>query len=241
MEAGLAATPGPAAPSSAAHSSGAPSRSSAYLGKEADLISRIVLRPGRAIVLLSEPCGILHGYSRARLFSYEPMKSAPKAERDGCYSKTGPAAEANGSIVVYESDGTLLGKAIAAALAAEAFAPRHFFMPFGGDAGHLQPKIVAIGVLASKHQSGSDYSPIGLTRQPCPVDATWFLAQHIPAGRDDQGCWQERGNSLAIRAIDHSNNRPPRLSPDEKLADKAGFFAAATLATTPVKYDWSSR
>lgn len=209
----------------------------AYLGKEADLISRIVLRPAHAIVLLSEPCGVLHGYSRARLFSYRAMKSTPTAERDGCYGKTDRAPDSNGSIVIYASDGTTLGKVIAAAPAAEAFAPRKFFVPFG-DAGHPPPKIVAIGVLAPKHPTARDYSSIGLTRQPCPVDASWFLARHIPAGRSDQGCWEPRGDSIAIRDIDSSNRHAPRLSPEEKLVDKAGFFAAATLATTPIKYDW---
>lgn len=212
----------------------------AYLGKEADLISRIVLRPGRAIVLLSEPCGALHGYARARLFSYGSMKSVPTAERDGCYGKTERAPDSKGSIVVYSSDGTTLGKVIAEAPVAEAFAPRRFFLPFGGGADHPQPKIVAIGVLASKRPAAPDYSSIGLTLQPCPVDAAWLLARHIPMGRSDQGCWEPRGTSIAIRDIESSSQHPPRLSPEEKLVDKAGFFAAATLATTPVKYAWPS-
>ncbi len=125
---------------------------SAYLGKEADLISRIVLRPARAIVLLSEPCGIRHGYSRARLFSYAPMKNGPTAEHDGCYRREYSTAAANGTIIVYESDGTRLGEALIEVPAAEAFAPRYFFLPFG----QPQPQIVAIGELTSKRQTGSD-------------------------------------------------------------------------------------
>ena len=212
---------------------------SAYLGKEADLISRIVLRPATAIVLLSEPCGAQHGYARARLFSYEPTKSSPTAEHDGCYRRIDRTVAANGTIIVYESDGTVLGKALAEVPVAEAFAPRYFFLPFG----QLQPKIVAMGELASKHQRGSDGSSIGLTRQPCPFERGWLRARHLPADRSDteQSCWQERGNSIAVRAISHAGKEPQRLSPDEQAADKEGFFAAATLATTPVKYAWPSR
>lgn len=211
----------------------------AYLGKEADLISRIVLRPARAIVLLSEPCGVQHGYSRARLFSYAATKTAPTAETAGCYRRTDSTAAANGTIIVYASDGTVLGKVLVEVPVAEAFAPRHFFLPFD----HLQPKIVALGELASKRKTGSGYSSIGLTRQPCPFVPGWLSARHLPAGSTDteQSCWQERGRSIAVRDISHSGNEPPRLSADEQEAGKVSFFAAATLATTPLKYDWSSR
>jgi hypothetical protein len=212
----------------------------AYLGKEADLIGGIVLRPAAAIVLLSEPCGSLRGYARARLFRYEPMKSAPSAEQDGCYSKRDRRA---GTVVVYESDGTSIGKPILQVPGAEAFAPRYFFLPLDGDTGNLQSKIVAVGESSTRRATGTDYSSLGLTRQPCPFRGAWLLARHIATGSSDgaRRCWEERGNSIAVRGIEYSKGAPPRLSTDEKLVDKSAFFAAATLATSPLKYDWSSR
>jgi len=209
-----------------------------YLGKEADLIGGMVLRPAVAIVLLSEPCGAQQGYGRARLFSYEPMKSAPTAEHDGCYNKRDRRAGTQARVVIYESDGTSIGKPILEVAGAEAFAPRYFFLPLDGDI-----RIVAVGESSRRGETGTDYASLGLTTQPCPFAKAWLLARHIAAGSSDgdQRCWEERGNSIAVRAIERSKSAPPRLSADEKLVDKAGFFAAATLATTPVKYDWSSR
>ena len=94
----------------------------------------------------------------------------------------------------------------------------------------------------SSRETGSDYAALGLTRQPCPFEKGWLLAQQLAEGSSegDRRCWEERGDSIAVRAIEYPENAPPRLSADEKLVDKSGFFAAATLATTPVKYDWSS-
>lgn len=212
----------------------------AYLGKEADLIGGIVLRPAAAIVLLSEPCGAQPGYARARLFSYQPMQSAPTAEHDGCYSKKDRKA---GTIVVYASDGTSIGKPILQVPGAEAFAPRYFFLPPEGDAGDLQSRIVAVGESPPNRATGTDYSSLGLTTQPCPLQKGWLLARHIATSTSDgsRRCWQERGNSIAVRIPRHSKNAPRQLSADERLVDKAAFFAAATLATTPLKYDWRSR
>jgi hypothetical protein len=217
--------------------------SSAYLGKEADLIAGIVLRPAAAIVLLSEPCGAQPGYARARLFSYEPLRSAPAAEHDGCYGKRALRAGTQAMIVVYESDGTSIGKPVLKVPGAEVFAPRHFFLPLDGDADNLQSRIVAVAESSTRHASGTDYFSLGLTRQPCPFEQAWRLARHLAEGRSDRytRCWQERGSSIAVRAVEHSKHAPPRLSADERQVDKAAFFAAATLATTPVKYDWSSR
>lgn len=231
---------GHADPASQATDPAVHGKSSAYLGKEADLIGGMVLRPAAAIVLLSEPCGALQGYARARLFSYEPMKSAPAAERDGCYSRKERRA---GTIVVYQSDGTSIGQPILEASGAEAFAPRYFFLPPDGNARSLESKIVALGESSSSRSTATDYSSLGLTRQPCPFQGAWLLARQIAAGSSDarQSCWEERGNSIAVRAIESSRNAPPRLSANETLVDKSAFFAAATLATTPVKYDWSSR
>jgi hypothetical protein len=210
-----------------------------YLGKEADLIGGIVLRPAAAIVLLSEPCGAQPGYARARLFSYQPMQKAPAAEHDGCYSKKDRKA---GTIVVYASDGTAIGKPILQVPAAEAFAPRYFFLPPEGDARDLQPRIVAVGESPPNRATGTDYSSLGLTTQPCPLEKGWLLARHIASSSDGyQRCWQERGNSIAVRMLRHAKNAPPQLSAHERLVDKSAFFAAATLATTPLKYDWPSR
>lgn len=213
---------------------------SAYLGKEADLIGGIVLRPAAAIVLLSEPCGAQRGYARARLFRYEPGKSAPTAERAGCYDRSDRKAA---TLVVYESDGTSIGKPILRLPAAEVFAPGKFFLPPAGATGNLQPRIVAVGESSTRHAGTTDYSALGLTRQPCPFDAAWLLARHIAeASSDDyRRCWQERGNSVAVRDVSLLQGAPPHLSRDEHLIDKSAFFAAATLATSPLKYAWSSR
>jgi len=229
---------GPAQYSSANPSAdGSPS---GYLGKEADLIGEIVLRPAAAIVLLSEPCGAQRGYARARLFSYEPGKSVPAAERDGCYSRRD---RKGGTIVVYESDGTSIGKPLLQVPRAEAFAPRNFFLPPDGATGKRQPRIVAVGESSTRHASATDYSSLGLTRQPCPFQKAWLLARHIPEGSSDgyRRCWEDRGNSIAVRDISYPQDAPPHLSTDEQLVDKSAFFAAATLATNPRKYDWSSR
>lgn len=231
-------------PSASSGANSAPAaRSRAYLGKEADVIRWIVLRPSGVVVLLSEPCGVQQDYFRAKLFSYEPTKATPAAEHDGCYSEKGRTPGPEGMITVYESDGTTIGKSILEVSVSEAFTPKYFFLPLDNDPRNTRPRIEAVGVSSSKYDTGTDYFPIGLTRQPCPFDKAWLLARHIPEGNADsyERCWQERGNSVVLRDATYSENEPPKLSPDGELVDKAGFFSAATLATTPVKYDWSSR
>ncbi|HXR93076.1 MAG TPA: hypothetical protein VN750_22640 [Steroidobacteraceae bacterium] len=231
----------PADSASADHSPAAHGKSAAYLGKEADLIGAIALRPAAAIVLLSEPCGARQGYGRARLFRYGPIKSAPTAEQDGCYRKQDRRAGARARIIVYESDGTSLGKPFLEVPGAEPFAPRYFFRPLAEGTGNSGARIVAVG--ESSREAGADYAALGLTRQACPFAKGWLLAQQLAEGSSegDRRCWEERGDSIAVRAIEYPKNAPPRLSAEEKLVNKSGFFAAATLATTPVKYDWSSR
>jgi hypothetical protein len=140
--------------------------------------------------------------------------------------------------------GITIGKLILEISTAEAFDPTNFFLPLDNDPHRTPPKIEALGVnkLTFKGFEGSpDYDTIGLTRQACPVAKGWFLVRHIPTGTADpyERCWMENGNAVVIREIDYSVN-PLALSEDEESVDKDRFFAAGTVATTPLKYKWSN-
>jgi hypothetical protein len=105
---------------------------------------------------------------------------------------------------------------------------------------------VAVAESSPQHTTatgtGTDYFSLGLTLQPCPFEHTWRLARRLAEGSSDGDTrCEERGGSIAVRGVEHSKHVPPRLSADEQQVAKAAFFAAATLATTPVKYDWLSR
>ena len=217
----------------------APATATAFLGKEADNVAWLLLRPASAAVLLTEPCGAQDKFHEARLFSYESGKSTAISQHSGCYNDEDREMGPQGKIKILEGDGAKLGNLLLEVPVSEAFTPKDFFLPLDNDPRNTPPRIEAIGVGTTTFENKVDYDPIGLTRQLCPVATGWFLARHIPVASADpyEKCWKEQGNSVVVRDIDQSAN-PATLDKSEELIDKDRFFAAGTISNTPAKYQW---
>jgi hypothetical protein len=218
----------------------APATETLYLGKEADNVAWLLLRPSGAAVLLTEPCGVQEKFHKAKVFNYESGKSTPVAEHSGCYNDEDREMGPQGKIKILDSDGVRLGNPLLEVPVSEAFTPKDFFLPLDNDPRNTPPKIEAIGVGTTTFENKVDYDTIGLTRQPCPVEPGWFLARHIPAASADpyERCWMEKGNTVVVRDIDQSTN-PATLDKSEEVIDKDRFFAAGTISKTPAKYQWA--
>jgi hypothetical protein len=218
----------------------APASAAAYLGKDADEVAWLLLRPGSAAVLLTEPCGAQEKFHKAKLFSYEGGKSTPAVARAGCYNDEDREMGPQGKIKVLASDGAVLGDLLLEVPVGEAFTPRDFFLPLDSDPRNTPPKIEAIAVGTTMFEGKIEYDTIGLTRQACPLERGWFLARHIPVASADpyEKCWMARGSTVVVRDIDRSAS-PATLDKSEELIDKDHFFAAGALSTMPAKYTWS--
>lgn len=217
----------------------APATEAAFLGKDADNIAWLLLRPSGAAVLFTEPCGVQERFHRAEIFSYESGRSTPVAEHSGCYNDEDREMGPQGKIKILESDGVRLGNLLLEVPVSEAFTPKDFFLPLDSDPGNTTPKIEAIAVGTTTFENKVDYDTIGLTRQVCPVERGWFLARHIPVASADpyEKCWMEKGNTVVVRDIDQSAN-PATLDNSDEVIDKDRFFAAEGISKTPTKYKW---
>jgi hypothetical protein len=217
----------------------APAAGNPYLGNEADEVAWLLLRPGSAAVLLTEPCGNQEKFHKAKLFAYEGGKSTPVAEHHGCYNDEDREMGPQGKIKILESDGATLGKLLLEVPVSEAFTPKDFFLPLDNDPRNTPPRIEAVGVAITMFEGKATYDMLGLTRQACPVASGWFLARHIPVASADpyEKCWMERASTVVVRDIDQSQN-PATLDKTEEVIEKDRFFAAGGIATSPVKYKW---
>lgn len=203
-----------------------------YLGDNAKVVERLVIRSTGAIVILKEPCGAQAGYLRARVFAYEGNSKIPTAQRAGCYNESNRQ--------VYESDGVSIGNPLVDVPTEESFSPATYFLPLDNDPRNQPPKIEALGVGSEKSQEETNFITIGITRQPCPIDGKWLLARHIPTSRADnhEKCWRDTNSSfIEVRNFDYSA-KPLRLEKEKLLVPKDVFFEATTIHTTPKKYSW---
>lgn len=214
------------------------SQTTKYLGENAKEVEWLVLRPTGAVVLLKAPCGAQSEYFKAGVFAYDGKATSPSAQRKGCY-RFQPSEDNSGMIHVVDSDGVSLGARIVDVSVEEAFAPENYFLPLDNDPRRQWPQIEALGVAVTKFGSKPSYQTIGLTRQPCPVNKSWFLSRHIPqANADDyEGCWYEANEQVEVRAIDYST-KPLKLTETGIFVRKEAFFDATTIQTIPLKYNW---
>lgn len=214
------------------------SQTTKYLGDNAKAVNWLVLRPTGAVVLLKAPCGAQSEYFKATAFAYEGKEPSPTASRKGCY-RFQPSEHSSNLIHVVDSDGVVLGGRIVDVSTDEAFGPENYFLPLDNDPRRQWPQIEALGVAVLQFNNEPSYETIGLTRQSCPVDKSWYLARHIPqASADDyEGCWREVDDQVEVRSIDYMT-KPLKLTETGLFVSKDAFFDATTIHATPLKYAW---